>query len=107
MQGSLQSPHRSARGPEVVLCGAVPQPFDQPCLGVGDQRRLHREAEEVLGHYSVVVTERYAHLRVDLFAERNPPAIPLTLGTRTARVVEITQQLPSSPRKAGRKRLKS
>ena len=37
--------------------------------------------KEILGHYSVVVTERYAHLRVDLFSERDLGTIPLTLGT--------------------------
>jgi hypothetical protein len=27
--------------------------------------------KEILGHYSVVITERYAHLRVDLFLARD------------------------------------
>jgi hypothetical protein len=30
--------------------------------------RSIEELKEILGHYSVVVTERYAHLRPDLFA---------------------------------------
>jgi integrase len=34
---------------------------------------------KVLGHYSVVMTERYVHLRPDLFAERDFATIPLTL----------------------------
>ena len=33
----------------------------------------------VLGHYSVVVTERYVHLRPDLFADMDLAAIPLDL----------------------------
>lgn len=35
--------------------------------------------KEVLGHYSVVVTERYTHLRPDLFAQRDLGTIPIDL----------------------------
>jgi hypothetical protein len=35
---------------------------------------------KVLGHYSVVLTERYVHLRPDLFADGELAAIPLDLG---------------------------
>jgi hypothetical protein len=34
----------------------------------------------VLGHYSVVLTERYVHLRPALFATRDLGTIPLDLG---------------------------
>ena len=35
---------------------------------------------KVLGHYSVVMTERYAHLRPDLFSARDLATIDLDLG---------------------------
>ncbi|MBI3180921.1 MAG: tyrosine-type recombinase/integrase [Myxococcales bacterium] len=35
--------------------------------------------KEILGHYSVVVTERYTHLRPDLFADRELGAIAVDL----------------------------
>jgi hypothetical protein len=39
---------------------------------------------KILGHYSVVVTERHVHLRPDLFALRYLGAIPLDPGTLAA-----------------------
>jgi len=38
--------------------------------------------KEIMGHYSVVVTERYTHLRTDLFADRELDAIPFDLRIR-------------------------
>jgi hypothetical protein len=38
--------------------------------------------KEILGYYSVIVTERYTHLRTDLFAERELDAIPSDLRVR-------------------------
>ena len=35
--------------------------------------------KEMLGHYSVVVTERYTHLRTDLFADRDRSAMAIDL----------------------------
>lgn len=43
--------------------------------------RSIEELKEILGHYSVVVTERYAHLRPDLFAP----------GAHSALVVDLTR----------------
>jgi len=40
--------------------------------------------KEILGHYSVVVTERYTHLRPDLFADRERSTIPLALNPAAA-----------------------
>lgn len=37
------------------------------------------QLREILGHYSVVMTERYAHLRPELFPARELARIPLTL----------------------------
>lgn len=45
--------------------------------------------KEILGHYSVVMTERYAHLRVDLFSAGDLGTIPLSLGQGTAAVVPM------------------
>jgi integrase len=47
--------------------------------------------KEVLGHYSVVVTERYAHLRVDLFNERDLAGFPLTLGAEAGQVLPLRE----------------
>lgn len=62
--------------------------------------------KEILGHYSVVMTERYAHLRVDLFSERDLATIPLTLTTGPAATAEIGQQLGSRRRNSSYKLLK-
>jgi hypothetical protein len=35
--------------------------------------------KEILGHYSVVITERYAHLRPDLFTARDLAAIDVSV----------------------------
>ena len=40
--------------------------------------------KEILGHHSVVVTERYTHLRPDLFADRERSTIPLALNPAAA-----------------------
>jgi integrase len=54
--------------------------------------------KEVLGHYSIVVTERYAHLRTDLFTAKDLATIPLDLTPGDAQVVEIGQRMGSSPK---------
>lgn len=59
--------------------------------------------KEMLGHHSVVVTERYAHLRVDLFAPKDLSTITVDLGPGTAVPVQIGQQLGSTTRQAPRK----
>jgi len=40
--------------------------------------------KEILGHYSVIVTERYAHLRVDLFTEADLARLGTTKTTTSA-----------------------
>ncbi len=47
--------------------------------------------KEILGHYSVVVTERYAHLRPDLFAERDLETIGVDLRPGSAEPGAIGQ----------------
>ena len=39
--------------------------------------------KEMMGHYSVVMTERYAHLRADLFATKDLETIDLALVARS------------------------
>jgi hypothetical protein len=48
--------------------------------------------KEILGHYSVVVTERYTHLRPDLFAARDLGTIALDLMPGT--VAELPVKRP-------------
>jgi hypothetical protein len=56
----------------------------------------------VLGHYSVVLTERYVHLRPDLFADRDLAAIPLDLGVRAPNPVPISGSSEPPPQVASR-----
>lgn len=56
--------------------------------------RSIEELKEILGHYSVVVTERYAHLRPDLFAE----------GARSALKVNLTPGAATVPAQIGQPR---
>ena len=44
---------------------------------------------KILGHYSVVMTERYVHLRPDLFADRDLGAIVIDLGSGGAEPVTL------------------
>jgi integrase len=59
--------------------------------------------KEMLGHYSVVMTERYAHLRPDLFSEKDLATIQVDL-RRGAKPVPFGQHLGSRARKGPRKR---
>lgn len=52
--------------------------------------------KEILGHYSVVVTEKYTHLRPDLFAQKDLGTIPLQLG-RAAHVLHIDPAEVNAP----------
>ncbi len=61
--------------------------------------------KEMLGHYSVVMTERYAHLRADLFAARDLGTIELNLAD-PGTTLQLGQRLgsvgvsrPRNPRK--------
>ncbi len=51
--------------------------------------------KEMLGHYSVVVTERYTHLRPDLFAKKDLGTNALDLGASEGAPVQIGQTLGS------------
>ena len=59
--------------------------------------------KEILGHYSVVMTERYAHLRPDLFPASDLGTIRVDLFTGGAEVVQLRLKTGSSRRKAPRK----
>ena len=56
--------------------------------------------KEILGHYSVVVTERYAHLHVELFTARDLGTIPLEFDSQQVQSLgnpaKIGQDLASS-----------
>jgi integrase len=43
------------------------------------QGRSIEKLSKILGHYSIVVTERYAHLRPDLFVDEERAALPVDL----------------------------
>jgi integrase len=45
--------------------------------------------KEILGHYSVAMTEKYAHLRTDLFTQRDLGTIPLALGSGSVEVTDL------------------
>jgi hypothetical protein len=46
-----------------------------------------RELQQIMGHSSVAVTERYAHLRPGHFSEKTTQRIGVTLGKATAQVI--------------------
>ncbi len=73
--------------------------------------RSIEELKEILGHYSVVVIERYAHLRPDLFAEGAHSAlkVDLTPGTATepARIGQPSDSRQELKRPSNRKRSQS
>lgn len=60
-------------------------------LGGGSIEKL----KEILGHYSVVVTERYTHLRTDLFSPKDHATISVDLGPGKAVPGRIGQTLGS------------
>jgi integrase len=45
---------------------------------------------KLMGHYSIAVTERYAHLRPDLFTEKDRQTIPLALSVAEGTVVRLS-----------------
>jgi hypothetical protein len=53
--------------------------------------------KEILGHYSVVVTERYTHLRPDLFGARDLGTITLDLGAGAAVPVPLGAETGPTP----------
>jgi integrase len=56
-------------------------------LAGGDIAKL----KELLGHSTVLVTERYAHLRPDLFEDRDRDRIPVDLSPGTAKVTRMPE----------------
>jgi hypothetical protein len=58
----------------------------QWCMAGGSIEKL----KEILGHYSVVVTERYAHLKPELFTARDLGTLALDLRAGAAEVAPLT-----------------
>jgi integrase len=74
--------------------------------------RSIEELKEILGHYSVVVTERYAHLRPDLFAAGAHQALRVDLSATGGDMVEMengqsTASRPAKHAASGRKQSRS
>ncbi len=61
------------------------------------QGRSIEKLSKILGHYSVVVTERYAHLRPDLFVDEERAAIPLDLTPGGAEPAELESRMSQDP----------
>jgi integrase len=59
--------------------------------------------KEILGHYSVVMTERYAHLKPDLFSAKDMAVIDLDLAAGDAVPVPLGQGLGRTPLTSGSK----
>ncbi len=59
--------------------------------------------KEILGHYSVVMTERYAHLKPDLFSAKDMAVLDLDLTASDAVPVQLGQSLGRTPPSAGSK----
>ena len=56
---------------------------------LGLERRLLEKLAKVMGHSSIVVTERYAHLKPDLFREEDSELLNVDLLKPAAQVVLI------------------
>lgn len=59
--------------------------------------------KEILGHYSVVMTERYAHLKPDLFSAKDMAVLDLDLAAGDAVPVPLGQALGRTPMSSGSK----
>jgi integrase len=59
--------------------------------------------KEILGHYSVVMTERYVHLKPDLFSPKDMAVIALDLAGGDAVPTPLGQGLDRPPATAGAK----
>jgi integrase len=59
--------------------------------------------KEILGHYSVVMTEKYAHLRPELFTPKDMAVIDLDLAAGEAVPVQLGQSLGRTPATLGSK----
>ncbi len=51
----------------------------------------------MLGHYSVVMTERYAHLRPELFTQADLATIAIDLRPGSANVGELGHKMATDP----------
>src|SRR5438094_7104504 len=51
----------------------------------------------ILGHYSVVMTERYAHLRPELFTQADLATIAIDLRPSGAKVGELDHRMATDP----------
>ena len=60
--------------------------------------------KEILGHYSAVMTERYAHLRADLFAPKDLGTIALDLKAGAAVPLQLGKRLASATGNRARRR---
>jgi integrase len=61
--------------------------------------------KEILGHYSVVMTERYAHLKPELFTPKDMAVIDLDLAAGDAVPLPLGQSLGRTPASLGSKEL--
>jgi integrase len=59
--------------------------------------------KEILGHYSVVMTERYVHLKPELFTPKDMAVIDLDLAAGGAAPVTLGQSLGRTPATIGSK----
>jgi len=53
--------------------------------------------KEILGHYSVVMTERYAHLRPELFTQPDLATIAIDVRPSGAKVAEVGHRMATNP----------
>lgn len=58
--------------------------------------------KEILGHYSVVMTERYAHLKPDLFSAKDMAILDLDLAVGEQKPVSMVTPAPGATRPAER-----
>jgi hypothetical protein len=90
---SCRSSTRSSRACEARALSARPRLVrgNTPHLrlAVGPGRQLDREALGGLGPYSVVMTERYAHLRPELFTQADLATIAVDLRKSSAKVGQL------------------
>lgn len=62
-----------------------------------------KKLKELLGHCSVMMTERDAHLRVDLFADRDRGALAIALRPGTVETAPVGAKTGTEARVASRK----
>jgi hypothetical protein len=65
--------------------------------------RSIEKLKEILGHYSVVMTEVYAHLKPDLFKDNDYDAFTIDLTPGDGEVSELRQNSGRTPKKGSPK----